>query len=155
MPTVNPRVTVMLSPEDYAILASLSELQGVSKSSLIADVWAMACPVMSRVVKLLLEAKNAQESVKVGIREASEEAIRQIEPVAAQAMVNFDLFEEAIREAILDAGSTAHEAQRPTNAPRASAAAAAGVAQSPPSSNTGVRFQKTRPNSSKRGGKKS
>lgn len=152
MPTVNPRVTVMLSPEDYAVLASLSELQGVSKSSLIADVWAMACPVMSRVVKLLLEAKNAQESVKVGIREASEEAIRQIEPVAAQAMVNWDLFEEAIRDAILDARSTAPEGTGSVGASRTDAAKDAPY---PPSSNTGVRFQKTRPNSSKRGGKKS
>jgi hypothetical protein len=152
MPTVNPRVTVMLSPEDYAVLASLSELQGVSKSSLIADVWAMACPVMSRVVKLLLEAKNAQESVKVGIREASEEAIRQIEPVAAQAMVNWDLFEESIREAILDARSTAPEVPRSVGASRTDGA---GQAPNPPSSNTGVRFQKTRPTSSKRGVKKS
>lgn len=152
MPTVNPRVTVMLSPEDYAVLASLSELQGVSKSSLIADVWAMACPVLSRVAKLLLEAKNAQESVKEGIREASEEAIRQIEPVAAQAMVNWDLFEESIREAILDARSTAPAGTGSTGASRADAAK---EAPHPPSSNTGVRFQKTRPNSKNRGGKKS
>jgi hypothetical protein len=152
MPTVNPRVTVMLSPEDYAVLASLSELQGVSKSSLIADVWSMACPVMSRVVKLLLEAKNAQESVKVGIREASEEAIKQIEPVAAQAMLNWDLFEEAIRESILDARSAGASELGTIGASQADAA---GRGENPPSSNTGVRFQKTRPTSSNRGGKKS
>jgi hypothetical protein len=152
MPTVNPRITVMLSPEDYAVLSSLSALQGVSKSSLVAEVWSMACPVLARVAKLLQEAKNAQESVKIGIREASEEAMLKIEPLAAQSMLNWDLFEEAIRESLAEGRGADSVGLRSVGASQTDAARGA---QHPPSSNTGVRFQKTSQNSKRARGKKS
>lgn len=151
MPTNNPRITVMLKPDDYAVLATLSELQGVSKSSLLADVWAMACPVLLRVARLLQEAKNAQESLKHGIREASEAALLEIQPMADQVMINFDLFEEAIKGHIAEARSTG-----PAGVQSGGAAADQGTAGAPvpPSSNTGVRFpSKSKKSSARSGGK--
>jgi hypothetical protein len=138
MPTNNPRVTVMLKPDDYAVLATLSELQGVSKSSLLADIWAQACPVMIRVAKLLQEAKSAQESVKEGIREASEAAMLQIEPIANQVMLNFDLFEESI----LDQIAEGHKARFAPGGVPALPGGPGREAPKPPPSNTGVRFSK-------------
>lgn len=150
MPTVKPRITVMLEPDDYAVLSTLSELQGVSKSSLLADLWASACPVMLRVAKLLQEAKTAQESVKDGIREATEAAMLEIEPMASQVMMNFDLFEEAIREQIAEGRTVPGRAAVGGAADGRSALRA----PQPPSSNTGVRSpnkRKTHPSS--KGGK--
>lgn len=150
MPTIKPRVTVQLEPEDYQILATLAELQGVSKSSLLADLWASACPVMIRVAKLLQEAKNAQESVKDGIREATESALLEIQPMANQVMMNFDLFEEAIRDQIAEGRTGAGVASVGSAADRRGAAGA----HKPPSSNTGVRFTKNPKSShSLKGGK--
>lgn len=147
MPTIKPRVTVMLEPDDYAVLAKLAELQGVSKSSLLADLWVQACPVMMRVAKLLSEAKSAQQSVKDGIRDATEAAILEVEPMANQIMMNFDLFEEAIREQIA----------RPDTGFCGGSTGGAADGRSttqPPPSNTGVRFTKNiNSTSSKRGGK--
>ena len=148
MPTIKPRVTVMLEPDDYAVLAKLSELQGVSKSSLLADLWVQACPVMIRVAKLLAEAKNAQQSVKDGIRDATEAAILEIEPMANQVMMNFDLFEESIREQI----------SRPDSGFGGDSTFGAADGRSttqPPSSNTGVRFTKRPKTTSSKGGGKS
>jgi len=148
MPTNNPRVTVMLKPDDYAVLATLSELQGVSKSSLLADIWSSACPVMLRVAKLLQEAKTAQESVKEGIREATEAALTEIQPIADQVMLNFDLFEESIRDQIAE-GRQGGEA----SSGRSAAPDAGREALRPPSSNTGVRFSKNPKSAhSKKGG---
>lgn len=138
MPTINPRVTVMLQPDDYAVLSSLAELQGVSKSSLLADLWASACPVMIRVAKLLKEAKSAQESVKEGIREATEQAYLEIQPMASQVMLNFDLFEEAIRDQIADGRAGGDGDSTGGTADGRSA----NGAEQPPSSNTGVRYTK-------------
>lgn len=146
MPTIKPRITVILPPDEAAILETLAKLQGVSKSSILADVWGMASPVMARVCRLLEEAKDAQESVKQGIRAASDEAIRQMQPVHDQSMLNFDLFEEAMRQVIADAGGAggATDARERVGAPSAL----------PPSSNTGVRFTSGRGSASKtRGGK--
>ena len=144
MPTVKPRVTVMLEPDDYAILSTLAELQGVSKSSLLASLWASACPVMTRVAKLLTEAKNAQESVIDGIREATETALTEIQPMANQVMMNFDLFEESVLEQLarpnggIGGGMGIGGADDLTHS-------------EPPSSNTGVRFLKPAfPSTSKR-----
>lgn len=139
MPTINPRVTVTLHPEDYAILEALAKTQGVSKSSLLAEIWSMACPVMARVAKLLIEAKTAQASVKDGIREATEQALKEIEPMAAQVMMNFDLFEEAIRDSIAEGRPSASGDVTDGTAGGQSAEGAS----EPPSSNTGVRFSKT------------
>jgi Ribbon-helix-helix protein, copG family len=151
MPTINPRVTVTLQPEDYAILEALAKTQGVSKSSLLAEIWSMACPVMARVAKLLIEAKTAQASVKDGIREATEQALKEIEPMAAQVMLNFDLFEEAIRDSIAE-GHTSDGGDVTGGAADGQSGAGA---KKPPSSNTGVRFLKTNKINSLRRGSKS
>jgi hypothetical protein len=146
MPTIKPRITVILPPDEAAILETLAKLQGVSKSSILAEVWGMASPVMARVCKLLTEAKDAQESVKEGIRAASDEAIRQMLPIHDQSMLNFDLFEEAIRQTIAGARAVDGETgARAAGAPHAH----------PPSSNTGVRFTTGRGSASKNGGGKS
>lgn len=132
MPTINPRVTVTLKPEQFEVLSRLSAARGVSMSSILSELWEVSAPVMARVANLLEEAKGAQQSAKDGIREATEAALEIVAPQAAQVMVNFDLFEEQALQKIADGrggdGATAAAGRGRTGT------------GSPPSSNTGVRF---------------
>lgn len=132
MPTINPRVTVTLKAEQFEVLSRLAAAQGVSMSSILAELWEVSAPVMARIANLLEEAKGAQQSAKDGIREATEAALEIVAPQAAQVMVNFDLFEEQVLQKIA-------EGKRGAGATAAAGRGRAGSAQ-PPSSNTGVRF---------------
>ena len=107
MPTAKPRVNVTMNQDDYDLLSAFAARQGVSRSEILVDLWQMAAPVMARVLKLLEEAERAKESVRDGIRQAAEEAELQMMPLAREALANLDLFEEAIRQAMREAGGVA------------------------------------------------
>lgn len=146
MPTINPRVTVTLKPEQFEVLSRLSAARGVSMSSIISELWDVSAPVMARIAHLLEEAKGAQQSAKEGIREATEAALEIVAPQAAQVMVNFDLFEEQVLQKIADGRGAGGDTRR------AATGGAAGA--KPPSSNTGVRFSEPNRNKHLRKAKK-
>ena len=134
MATTKPRVTLTLEPDEYEFLKAFAAKQHDSMGACILAIWRQATPVLTRVLKLIIEAEKAKDSVVEGIREASEEAIRQIQPQHAQAMLNFELFEEAIRQEIV---SQAVEKEGPPPC-----GAAPLPPPQPPGSNTGVRSTK-------------
>ena len=138
MATSNPRITVTLKPEQYEFLKAFAETQKASMASVLVELYEMAEPVLIRVQKLIVEAQQAKESVKDGIMEATEEAMRTIEPQAQQAMMNFELFEEAIRQSLSEAreGGGGEAGARSATAPR-------GTPQ-PPRNNMGVRSRKSK-----------
>lgn len=140
MPTAKPRVNVSLDDDDYALLTAFAASQGVSRSSVLAELWKTAAPVMARVLKLVQEAQKAKESVKKGIFEAAVEAESKLQPLHREALLNLDMFEEAVKGALLEAAGCDEAAG---DAHSAAADGAAQVGQ-PPSSNTGVRFRKGR-----------
>ena len=109
MPTAKPRVNVTMNQDDYDLLSAFAARQGVSRSEILVDLWQMAAPVMARVLKLLEEAERAKESVRDGIRQAAAEAEMQMMPLAREALANLDLFEEAIRQSMREAGGVADE----------------------------------------------
>lgn len=107
MPTAKPRVNVTMNQDDYDLLSAFAARQGVSRSEILVDLWQMAAPVMARILKLLEEAERAKESVRDGIRQAAAEAELQMMPLAREALANLDLFEDAIRQAMREAGGVA------------------------------------------------
>lgn len=107
MPTAKPRVNVAMDQADFDLLSAFAASQGVSRASVLVDLWQMAAPVMARVLKLVEEANRARESVKDGIREAAMEAQAKMTPLQREAFLNLDLFEEAVRDAIREAAGVA------------------------------------------------
>lgn len=94
---------------DFDLLSAFAASQGVSRASVLVELWQMAAPVMARVLKLVEEAQRARESVKDGIREAAMEAQAKMTPLQREAFLNLDLFEEAVRDAIREAAGVADE----------------------------------------------
>lgn len=135
MATAKPRISITLEPDEYEFLKVFAEKQHESMGSCVLAIWRQATPVLTRVLKLIIEAEQAKESVVDGIREASEEAIRQLQPQHAQAMLNFELFEELVRKEIV-----AHAVEKEGPPPCGEAPF---PPPQPPRSNTGVRSQKT------------
>lgn len=149
MPTAKPRVNVVLDQSSFDLLTEFAASQGVSRSSVLADLWETASPVMARVLKMVREVQRAKESVRDGIRAAAIEAEAKVLPLQHEALLNLDLFEEAIKDMLI-----ASEGSQPGAGDSAHARACADGDQVEklPSSNTGVRFRKGRGVKQSRGG---
>ena len=104
MPTAKPRVNVAMDQADFDLLSAFAARQGVSRASVLLELWQMSAPVMARVLKLVEEAERAKASVRKGIVEAAAEAEAKILPLQRDALLNLDMFEEAIRDVIREAG---------------------------------------------------
>ena len=74
MPTINPRISLTLPPHRYDLITRLAALQGVSRAYLINDMLEEIYPVLERVCVVLEAAKQSQESVKNGLRDAVQQA---------------------------------------------------------------------------------
>lgn len=149
MPTVKPRITITLTPEQHTVLSEMSGETGQSMSSIVVELVESAVPVFVRVVKLVREAKTAHESVKRGIREATEEVQSRLMPINAEALLNLDMFEEEVRRMI---GAGGGEASARGGVPPTGGEVVEMV--KPPSSNTGVRFNRGRGVEQGKGAKK-
>lgn len=149
MPTAKPRVNVVLEQASFDLLTEFASSQGVSRSSVLADLWETASPVMARVLKMVREVQRAKDSVREGIRAAAIEAESKVLPLQHEALLNLDLFEEAIKDMLI-----ASEGSQPGAGDSAHARACADGDQVEklPSSNTGVRFRKGRGVKQSRGG---
>lgn len=146
MPTAKPRVNVALTQQDYDLLTAFAASQGVSRASVLVELWQMAAPVMARVLKLMQEAERAKASVKEGIREAAIEAEARVMPLHREMLLNLDMFEEAIRDVIVEAGGISDPAGVGGGVRSATPPTDDGEGRTnePPSSNTGVRFPEGR-----------
>lgn len=109
MPTAKPRVNVAMDQADFDLLSAFAASQGVSRASVLVELWQMAAPVMARVLKLVEEAQRAKDSVRKGIVEATVEAEAKMLPIQREALLNLDMFEEAIRDVIREAGGVADD----------------------------------------------
>ena len=81
MPTAKPRVNVAMDQADFDLLSAFAASQGVSRASVLVELWQMAAPVMARVLKLVEEAQRAKDSVRKGIVEATVEAEAKMLPM--------------------------------------------------------------------------
>lgn len=128
MPTAKPRLQVTLTVPQYELLKRLAQLQKRSMSKLFAELFEQVHPVLERVAVVMQAAVRAQESVKEGLRESTEQAEKELAPLFAQAMSQLDLLQENFE------GTAARAAD-------ASTASVAGR-EGPPPSNTGGRTTK-------------
>ena len=149
MPTAKPRVNVVLDQSSFDLLTEFAASQGVSRSSVLAELWETASPVMARVLKMVREVQRAKDSVREGIRAAAIEAESKVLPLQHEALLNLDLFEEAIKDMLIASEGTQPGA---VGSAHARTVADGDQVEKPPSSNTGVRFRKGRGVKQSRGG---
>lgn len=79
MPTVNPRITITLTPAVATVLRELSKLAGNSQSAIVGELLEMSLPVFERVVTALKAAAAIQESAKTEIAAGLERAQGKLE----------------------------------------------------------------------------
>ena len=92
MATTKPRINVTLEQHRYDLFKRLAALQGVSMSSLVAELLDAVAEPMERVCVVLEAAKTAPESVRNGLRAAVDRAEAQMMPHALETLDQFDLF---------------------------------------------------------------
>lgn len=90
MSTTKPRITVTFPVEHYAVLSSLSALQGVSMSAVVVDLFDSVLPILENAVKILTSARDAPQAVKDTIKKLSEEAEVRVTPAALDVLASLD-----------------------------------------------------------------
>ena len=74
MSTLNPRITITLTPACAAVLRELSQLAGNSQSAIVGELLETSLPVFERVVSALRAATTIQAAAKVEIASGLERA---------------------------------------------------------------------------------
>jgi uncharacterized protein (DUF1778 family) len=143
MPTSKPRITITLTDEQHKLLCTLAELQGVSMSSIVVDLFASTMPVLERLHLILKAAADAPQNVLDGLRSSLEGAEKDVRGLHATAMGQLDLLVNAATPKPSGRRSTAKALPRSGSSASPSskekAAARSMPAARPPTSNRGVR----------------
>jgi vacuolar-type H+-ATPase subunit H len=92
MPSTNPRIAITLHPYRYELLKRLAAMQGVSMASLVTGIMDELYPMLERLCIVLEASQEAKETALQGFRDAADQAERDLAPIAAKAMAQFDLF---------------------------------------------------------------
>lgn len=79
MATAKPRITVTLDQEVYETLQGLSELQGVSMSSIVVDLLRLVDPVQRKVLDTMRRALALQGEARADLASQLEQAQAQAE----------------------------------------------------------------------------
>jgi hypothetical protein len=107
MPTAKPRIQVTVTNSQYELLKRLAKLQQRSMSAVLSELFDQIEPVYERVAVVLQAAMRAQDSMKDGLRTATESAERELAPMLGAAMGQLDLLMAAAGPAQPGAAATA------------------------------------------------
>jgi hypothetical protein len=91
MPTRNPRVNVTLPQHHFEVITRLAQLQGRSRSAVIAELLDAAIPVLERVVVVGESAVRAQVVAREELRDSFASAEAAILPHVTAAMDQLDM----------------------------------------------------------------
>lgn len=92
MATSKPRITITIEPDEYAVLQRMARLRCSSMSRIVTELLHEVLPVLSRVADALEATERAQEGMKVAIRQSSEQAFQDMQPLVARILGQFDQF---------------------------------------------------------------
>lgn len=104
MPTLNPRITVTLTPACSTVLRELSQLAGNSQSAIVGELLESSMPVLERVVIAIRASKGIQQSAKDEILGGMERAQAKLEDQLGLAL---DTMDESFRP-LLDHAEKVH-----------------------------------------------
>jgi hypothetical protein len=115
MPTLNPRITVTLTPEVHAVMRRLATLTGDSQSSIVGELLLNALPVFQRVIATM-EAAHAARAGMLG-KLSGDLAGAQAE-VERQAGLALDTFDDIVRPLLQEAEKVTRRASKRVLTPR-------------------------------------
>lgn len=92
MATSKPRITISLTPEQYAIVRRLSVLQEVPMSRIITDFFGEVAPILANVADTLEAAQRASSDARAKFVRTAEVANDELQPLAEFAKNQFDMF---------------------------------------------------------------
>lgn len=101
----SPRVGVSLKPDQFELLRRVAASNGLSMSSMLAEVWEMAGPVLAKVADMVEETRRAKAAAKADIRAVTAQAAIEMFPKAESVLGDFDLLQEAVRRVLDEAHS--------------------------------------------------
>jgi hypothetical protein len=90
MPTLNPRVSITLTPAVSAVLKEMSKLTGNSQSAIVGELLETSLPVFERVCTILRAAASVQESAKSEIAAGLDRAQSRLEEQIGLQLSDFD-----------------------------------------------------------------
>lgn len=96
MATTKPRITITLEPAQHDVLQRLAALQRAPMSRIVSDLLNEVTPTLEKLLITLEAASRAHQDVKANIRRTAEEAEAELQPLAAAALSQLDLFVQAI-----------------------------------------------------------
>jgi hypothetical protein len=138
MPSLKPRVSVVLEQEDFDVISEYCELAGVSRSKFLADTARGARPMLLKLIKLMAVAKNMDEHSKQVAEFALNDA--RFGLISVERDLNIEINQLLEFDPTTDAH--AHAVSLP-----AAAEACGAVDSVAPSINKGVRFSEKEPES--------
>lgn len=120
MATTKPRITVTLTERQHEVLKIISATGGSSMSALLGELIEVSLPTLERMANTFQKLRQAQTMERAKMVEAMDESLAVLEPIAAAAVDQFDLFLGKIEQAVGGApdGSGATPAA-PSTAPTA------------------------------------
>lgn len=130
MATNRPRITITLTDRQHEVLRSLSSSSGQSMSAYVVEFLDMALPTLERMAVSMQALARSREDQIGRIRAQLDEAQAVLEPLAAAAVEQADLFWGKIDAAVSDTGAAA--------APAPTGARGAGQRPQSPRTNRGV-----------------
>ena len=92
MPTAKPRVMVTLEARQHQVLASINKSTGQSMSSIVGELVDQAMPVLERIALTFTKLCGMWDAKKATLVHSMEAAQAAFEPLAQEAVGQFDLF---------------------------------------------------------------
>lgn len=145
MATNNPRITITLHPDTYAIVKELARLNSESMSATVGGLLDQVAPVLQRIATVLTAAEQAKAAVKDRLADDMEEAQAKMEKSLGVVLDDFeamgqpflDLFADVQRKA--PKGAKAERARAPRKGPAGKGPRLLAARSATPPSNRGVR----------------
>lgn len=104
MATTKPRITVTLTERQHEVLKVISECGGQSMSSLLGELVEVSLPTFERMANTFQKLRQAQNYERAKMVEAFDQAQSVLEPIASEALNQFDLFLGKIEQGIAAPG---------------------------------------------------
>ncbi len=79
MPTLNPRITVTVTPRVAAALSRFSQVTGRSQSAMVGEILEESVPMMTKMIKVIEAAKSVESTMAASLMEPFETAQAHIE----------------------------------------------------------------------------
>ena len=104
MATTKPRITVTLTERQHEVLKIISDCGGQSMSSLLGELIEVSLPTFERMANTFQKLHQAKTYERSKMIEAFDQAQSVLEPIASEALNQFDLFLGKIEQGIAAPG---------------------------------------------------